>query len=197
MKKMREIQTASERWHEPLEPENFQKDRLIADLEAQGHIAITVDRGVVVVEQCELDDEFPKGWSSDPLKVSVYSDPDLSGTDEATQLFIHVGRYGLTGILLQHPKDQKLYQLVQVEATGSELVFTFASDIAKIEALLYLAQKNLTGFYSESEEKSVRFKRDETLERLGSEAQAAIQSYLDYLRQLPDVWSGNWDDLRQ
>lgn len=193
---MREIQTASERWNEPLEPENFQKDRLIADLEAQGHIAITVDRGVVVVEQCELEDQFPKGWSSDPIKVSIYSDPDISGTDEATPLFIHVGRYGFMGIVLQHPKDQKIYRLVQVEATDTDLVTTFASDIAKIEALLYLAQKNLTGFYSVSEERSVRFNRDETLERLGSEAQAAIQYYLDYLGQLPNVWSGNWDDVK-
>ena len=71
------------------------KEQLIERLIAQGHVPILVDRAIIIIEQCEADDTFPKGWSDDPLKISIYSDPDVSGTDAPSELFIHAGRYVL------------------------------------------------------------------------------------------------------
>jgi hypothetical protein len=71
MKKYSEIKTASEKYDEPLEPDTDDRDKLILELEAQGHKVIMVGRAALVVEQCEEGDAFPTRMSQNPLKMVV------------------------------------------------------------------------------------------------------------------------------
>jgi hypothetical protein len=173
------------------------KEQLIEALIAQGHVPILVDRGIIVIEQCEDGDTFPKGWSQDPLKISIYSDPGVSGRDVPSELFIHAGRYGFMEAFLSPEPKHKLFRLMPVDASAVEHLNTFGSNIAEVETILSLIINDLTGLsgrYSEYRDNGVGFKEDETLAQLGKEAQEAVKRYLEHLRSLPNVWSGYWDE---
>lgn len=89
MRRFQEIPRASE--DEEHDPDESLGDAEIRDLEAMGHHVVRIGRGFAIVEQCESKDDFPQGWSHDPLRVSVGGDLE----PRMSEVFIHAGRYGL------------------------------------------------------------------------------------------------------
>ena len=95
---------------EPADDLNSRKVLLAKKLEAQGKKPICVGRALVTVERCESAAELPKpiasGWGV--LKISVYSDPDVSGNEKPDVLYIDGGRYGLSKLIYENENMLKV-----------------------------------------------------------------------------------------
>lgn len=203
MKKLRDIPDARGNADQS-DISDWEKDRLIQHLAHEGHKTISVDRAVLTIEQCEQGDDFPQGWSSEPLKVTFYADPDagFSGHDS---LFLHAGRAGMMDVIVRRADGQvgKLIPLPidAVNAAGE-------SDFAEVSAILQLAQNYLTGYYQKHCRNRTIDKRsdgtlvevdecietdcDQQLSELGATVRKSIEAYLERLRQIPDVFL-QWD----
>lgn len=116
--------------------EESAKDKLIVKLEQIGHKVIPIGRAFVVVEQCEGGDDFPQGWSHNPLKISIYPDTDLAG-EEPSELYIHAGRYGLHEVILKSAQKPLRY----AEFLDTPKLNTQTSDNLKKNALNLLHEK--------------------------------------------------------
>jgi hypothetical protein len=183
---------------------DWEKDRLIERLAREGHKTISVDRAVLTIEQCEAGEDFPPGWCSEPLKVTVYADPD-AGFGGQDALFIHAGRSGLMDVLVQRANSQT----GKMVALPAQSVNACAeSDFAQVAAILHLAQNYLTGYYQKHCRNRAIDRRadgspvqvaecietdfDSQLSELGVATEGSIQAYLDRLREIPDVFV-QWD----
>lgn len=96
MKRIDELETYSLEVaddYDGFRPDLWKKDYLVQKLEEAGHQVLWVDRSVLIIEKCEENDDFPKGWSNSPLKITIFGDPDIGGYK--TEIFLHCGRYGL------------------------------------------------------------------------------------------------------
>lgn len=202
MKKLQEIPPAC--GNATPDDTDWEKDRLIERLAAEGHKTISVDRAVLTIEQCERIDDFPKGWCEEPLRITVYADPD-SGFCGHDTLFVHAGRSGLMDVIVRRANGRqgKMFQLPidAVNAAGD-------SDFAQVAAISNLTQNYLTGHYQKHRRNAVIDKRadgspvrveecigvefDEKLSELGTTVQQSIEAYLNRLRQIPDVFV-QWD----
>ena len=190
MKKLNDIPRA---WGnaEPSDPE-WEKDPLIERLEAEGHKTLSVDRAVIVIEQCEQGDDFPKGWSSDPLRITIYPDPDAGFGTEPDYLYVHAGRSGLMDILLSEATrdGRRISRLVRVDREGWESLHEFSSEVSA-KAVLRMAQEGLTGYYhAQAGDDAAKVKHDEELATLARQAQEAIETYVQKLRTYPDLFKG-------
>lgn len=92
---------------DPLDPPedlDSRKVLLAKRLEAQGKTAICVGRALVTIERCELETDLPEpiamGWGV--LKISVYSDPDVSGVERPEILYIDGGKYGVAKLVYEN-----------------------------------------------------------------------------------------------
>jgi hypothetical protein len=102
MMKLHEIPKASAECNEDPEVATSRKGLLISRLESQGLSPIAICRAVVVIERTETRDEaLPECRNAETLKISIYSDPDVSSTDEPECLYLECGRYGLASAHLQ------------------------------------------------------------------------------------------------
>ena len=170
----------------PEEPP-WNKDRLIARLRAEGHAPISVSRAVLVIEQCETGDAFPEGWSENPIRVTVYPDPDAGFGDEPTHLVIHAGRSGLMQVFCS--SSDGLLRLVAVDAAAVEGTHDLSSVVA-VEAVLTLVTGTLSGLYMVRCENGARFEEDAELERLGAAAADAVRAYQKALTAKANVFRG-------
>jgi hypothetical protein len=75
--------------------ETSRKAILIRRLKAAGHRPIAIGRAIVTIERCDSLEEVPKECRNpDALKLSFYSDPDVSGHESPDCLYIEGSRYG-------------------------------------------------------------------------------------------------------
>jgi len=88
---------------DPICPPDDPEDRkvlLAKRLESEGLKPICIGRALVTIERSESDTELPESlrpnWGV--MKISVYSDPDVSGHEEPEILYIECGRYGIDKI---------------------------------------------------------------------------------------------------
>lgn len=186
--------------------EDWDKDLLIERLLAEGHHPISVDRAVVVIEQCEPGDSHPPGWAEDPLRIRVYPDPDAGFGDEPDDLFVNAGRSGLMDLYLRRHERPTL-RLLGVDHSVVERVHD-TSDLAGAHALLSLIQDSLTGYYSkelrdqpyqDTSGRARHFRQvvatahDEELARRGRLLAEAVESYIERLEELPGLFR-KWDE---
>ena len=122
MKKFKEIEAAI-----PDNDELFglpsQKGELIAKLAAEEKHPILVGRAVVVIEQCEETDNVPvevQNWH--PLRISIFSDPDIHEQENPQYLYIEASKYGQPTIHLQI-----------VDNHGKERIFKFEEKLIRDE----------------------------------------------------------------
>ena len=95
MKRFDEIEEFEPEEESQSQGEVWKKDLLAQRLIEDGHKPIGVGRAIMVVTQCEQTDDFPKGWSDEPLRIMIYGDPDVTGDELPAELFLHGGRYVL------------------------------------------------------------------------------------------------------
>jgi hypothetical protein len=187
MKSMREMTPA---WGNagPEEPP-WNKDRLIARLRAEGHEPVSVSRAVIVIEQCDEGDAYTAGWSKDPIRVTVYPDPDAGFGDDPARLVIHAGRAGLMELFCEAPSGT--LRMVGVDAIAVERTHDLSSIVA-VEAVLGLVAGTLSGYYSVKTDAGAGFEHDEELERLGIAAADAVRAYQKALAAKTNVFRG-WE----
>jgi hypothetical protein len=102
MTKLDDIPKASAECIEDDQDRASRKGILIARLEAEGLRPIAVGRAVLTIERTDSKDEVPaECMSPETLKLSVYSDPDVSGDEQPVCLYLEGGRYGLSAAHLQ------------------------------------------------------------------------------------------------
>ena len=193
---MRRLEDIPRAWGNA-EPDDldWDKDRLISDLEAAGHKPISIDRAVATVEQCERGDDFPPGWCNEPLMITVYPDPDAGFPEKPERVYLHAGRSGLMEVFLRSQVREKvrIFRLRPLDAANAETLDGFAP-LARVEVLLDLCRDDLTGHFEQSEDgESATFCHDEELERLGRSAQSAIRAYRDRLRSMPNLFADRDD----
>ena len=103
MKKLADIPAASDECCEFPDDEGSRKIALARRLEADGHQTIACGRSILTIERCESPEEAPpelKGaWGT--LKISVYSDPDVSAMETPMCLYPNGSRYGMLDAFLQ------------------------------------------------------------------------------------------------
>jgi len=105
LKKLSEISLASDECCEFEGDELSKQVALARRLESEGHQTICVGRAMVTIERADESSETPdalKNWGA--LKISIYSDPDVSGHEEPTHLFIEGGRNGLVDVFVQYER---------------------------------------------------------------------------------------------
>ena len=177
-------------------PEEWEKGKLLVRLKEEGQTAIAVDRAVLVIEQCDREDDFPKGWSHDPLKISIYSDPDVTGDTSPSELYIHAGRMGPMQLLLNtkgtwaQNSQNEVYQLVPVKVDAMRSLETIG-DVTKAQTILTLIKHYLSGFYYISKSPNAATPvADESLAALKKEAEDAIEAYLEHLKTRPNLHPG-------
>jgi hypothetical protein len=84
------------------EDDDSRKAILIRRLETEGHRTIAIGRAIVTIERTDSQQEAPRECAApDVLKISIYSDPDVSGDEQPVCLYIEGGRYGLAAAHLQ------------------------------------------------------------------------------------------------
>ncbi len=97
----------------PPEERDSRKMNLARRLEAQGKKPILVGRAIVTIERSESDADLPAAlqqrWGV--LKISLYSDPDVSGHENPEVLYIAGGRFGLGSFLYDNGKVSKKLEL--------------------------------------------------------------------------------------
>ncbi len=76
---------------------NDRKVVLAKRLESEGLKPICIGRALVTIERSEDDSELPEALQPNwgVLKISVYSDPDVSGHEKPEVLYIDGGRNGI------------------------------------------------------------------------------------------------------
>jgi hypothetical protein len=86
VKKPSEIPLASVECNESAYDETSRKIQLARKLESVGHQTVACGRSIVTIERCDADDQIPPeagpNWGT--LRISIYSDPDVSGTEVPT-----------------------------------------------------------------------------------------------------------------
>ncbi len=71
-------------------------------LEESGHKTIALDRAIAVVERVSASDlNLPDLPASELLKISLYSDPDVSGEEQPMCLYIQGSKWGFSGAFLR------------------------------------------------------------------------------------------------
>jgi hypothetical protein len=204
MKKLHEIPDAWGNADPGEPPDDWGKDALIERLKRESHKAVSVGRAVLTIEQCGAGDEFPSGWSEDPLKISVFADPD-AGFGGCDSLYLHADRAGLMDLFLV--REGKVSRMVPLPPEVADAAMD--SDFAQVSAVLKLAADYLTGYYQQHchgqvidrrpdgtevvAKESVKVEYDEELERLGREVVDAIDAYKKRLLNLPNVFV-RWDE---
>lgn len=181
---------------------NWEKDRLIDRLESDGHRTISVERAVVIIEQCEEGDRFPTGWSQDPLKLTVHPDPDAGFGRQPDELYIHAGRSGLMDVHLRRP-DGKRFKLIPLEEDSSNAGILAASDLARVDAITELVRGGMSGYYQthhldkvidrDRDGKEIRGEcttasYDEKLMELGTKVLEAMAEYRRHLESRPELF---------
>lgn len=186
MKKISDISTASEKYDAPLEPEKV-RDRMTLELEAQGHKVIAIGRAIAIVEQCEPNDDFPKGACSDPLKITFHG--DFEGTESA--LFIHAGRYGLMEVFEQIGSNFK--KLVPIDSETAKRVSSIDQGEAAqairdlLDFHLQPGFRRRISFDLPAFENAMGFsplEKDDLLEKFADEAKTSLDNYLKRLAEL-------------
>lgn len=189
MKKLNEIPQA---WRNAnLGDLDWEKDKLIERLENEGHKTISVDRAVIVVEQCEDGDDFPKGWSADPLRVTVYPDPDAGFGSEPYYVFLHAGRAGLMDILLSEEtgKGWRTSRLMRVDPETFESLCEINS-LIPAKTLRRLAQQTLSGYYRAQAGNLLTTHHDEELGLLAGQVVDLLDRYIQRLETHSDLFRG-------
>ncbi len=95
MTKLDDIPDAEAECVETPADEASRKTALIRRLKAAGHRPIAIGRAIITIERCDSIEEAPRECASpDALKLSFYSDPDVSGHENPDCLYIEGSRYG-------------------------------------------------------------------------------------------------------
>jgi len=93
-----------------------QRGELIAKLNSEGKHPIMVGRAVFVIEQCEETDTIPVEVKTiNPIRISVYDDPDVYGQSDPVYLYIEGNRSGLGQIFLQILRSDKKERIFSYE----------------------------------------------------------------------------------
>lgn len=182
----------------PLTPQEAgEKDALITRLLAEGQRPIGIDRAVVVVEQCEPGDDPIGGWSSDPLRVTVYPDPDAGFGDTPTALYVHAGRSGLMEVSVTRP-GRPPQRMIALDAALVQDATGLARPAA-VRALRALIERSLTDTVARNTELATaagtvpgaRLQPEgEELGVLRREALEAFARYAEALERDPTVFRG-------
>jgi len=89
--------------YDPSDEPDDKKVLLAQKLESEGKTVICVGRGLITIERSDYEDEIKgvgSGWGT--LKVSTYSDPDVSCEEVPdSAIYLKVGRYGLSSLQLE------------------------------------------------------------------------------------------------
>ncbi len=171
------------------------KDTLIAALEAQGLRPISVDRTLLVIEQCEPGDDFPAGRSADPLRLTIHPDPDADPVRGPDYVYIHAGRFGLMDIVVCREKQDGTYATDRCVYLDSERVEALrnSNTLVETETVLKICREYLTGCFEVcAGPDAAMTEHDEELEKLGQAAVAAVERYMEKLQTMPNLFHG-WD----
>jgi hypothetical protein len=102
MMKLDDIPHASIELSEALEDETYRQLALARRLEAAGHRTISIGRAILTIERSDSREELPpECQNAEVLKISIYSDPDVSGDETPVCLYVEGGRHGLASAHLQ------------------------------------------------------------------------------------------------
>jgi hypothetical protein len=178
MKKYCEIQTASEEFDESFDPDENERVKSTLKLEEQGHKVIAIGRALAIVEQCEPDDNFPKGSCSVPLKITFRG--DFEGCESS--LFLQAGQYGFMEIFGRVGNNLKKFVPIDSEMAKTFSSIDQAEGAQTISELMEfylqpgLRRRNPLGFSALEE--------DALLEQYANEAKANFRSYLRRLAEL-------------
>lgn len=117
MKRLAEIPPASVECNEYPEEEGSRKIALARRLEAAGHQTVAIGRAIVTIERCDSTDEAPPeaGGNWGTLKISIYSDPDVSGNETPVCLFVDGGRHGFNQAVLQMTNEVGLQRIFNLK----------------------------------------------------------------------------------
>jgi hypothetical protein len=105
MKKLLEIPSAVTECCDDPEEAGTLKCALATRIEAEGSRPIAVGRAIVTIERCEDGDIKPvevENWGT--LCVSFFEDPDLTGAEVPTRLYVEGSRYGLGPIHVEYTR---------------------------------------------------------------------------------------------
>lgn len=177
MLKYTEIPTYSEIIDEPLEPEEYEFDKIILELEAQGHKVIMLGRAAAIVEQCQDDDDFPKGWSNRPLKITIYAGID----GHKSSLYIHGGRYGLMEIIEQF--DERVKKYVPIDYEQARAV-TSLQTAESAQAVYQLMNVYLQTVFRREANGIFQQEPDALLEEYAENAKDNMRKYLERVSEL-------------
>jgi hypothetical protein len=116
MTKVEDIPKASLECIEDDQDRASRKGILIARLEAEGRRPIALGRAVVTIERTDSREEVPpECMNTETLKLSFYSDPDVSGCEQPVCLYLEGGRYGLSAAHLQIIADSGRQRIFKME----------------------------------------------------------------------------------
>ena len=108
MKKLSEIPKASIECNELPGDEDSEEFKLIKRLENEGHQVIACGRGFITIERCEDESESPNeinGWGT--LKISIYSDPDVTGEYKPINLYMNCSRYAASTTIIEQVSNNE------------------------------------------------------------------------------------------
>ena len=117
MTKLDDIPIASVEFSEVLEDQTSRQVDLARRLEAAGHRTISVGRAILTIERTDSREELPpECQNAEVLKISIYSDPDVSGDETPVCLYVEGGRYGLASAHLQVVAPDGRQRIFKMEA---------------------------------------------------------------------------------
>ncbi len=181
---------------EPVKPEDsnpqgepWESDILVATLIQQGHKPIAVGRAIMVVTQCEAGDDFPKGWSEEPLRIAIYGDTDVTGDEVPMELFLHGGRFGLMETFFRINRTDGSHDdriMTPIDMPHGQDMLQNPDPLKVVEAMLDIARFRLSGLYYRYEEENGAVAGisivDPALVELGMQVIKTLEAYRDYIR---------------